>query len=247
MYQVQLQEFDGPLDLLLFFIKRDELDIYNIPIAYITEQFLEYIHLMEELDLSVASEFIWMASTLMSIKAKMMLPREEADMDELHEEDPRFELVQALLEYKQIKEKAEDLHEMDIRNRVSFYRGFPEIDEVEKTNDGEILKEITMIDLMAAIKHALTTPTETVTHKVEKTKTSIEAQAKFLRSRLADGKRHSFVAICLELKNRPVIVVTFLATLEMIKEGTLALFLGDKPTDFFVELSREAVDHPVLL
>jgi segregation and condensation protein A len=247
VYQVQLQEFDGPLDLLLFFIKRDELDIYNIPIAYITEQFLEYIHLMEELDLSIASEFIWMASTLMSIKAKMMLPREEADLDELHEEDPRFELMQALLEYKQIKEKAEDLHEMDIKNRVSFYRGFTKPDELEKPTDGEVLKEITMIDLMAAIKHVLSTSKETVTHKVEKTKTSIEAQAKYLRSRLSDGKRHSFVALCLEISSRPVVVVTFLATLEMIKEGTIVLYLGDSPTDFYLELSTQEVSHPVLL
>ena len=79
MYRVQLQNFEGPLDLLLFFIKRDELDIYDIPISYITNQFLEYLHLLEELDLDVASEFVWMASNLMSIKAKRMLPREDSD------------------------------------------------------------------------------------------------------------------------------------------------------------------------
>src|SRR6056297_1282314 len=100
MYRVQLNNFEGPLDLLLFFIKRDELDIYDIPISYITKQFLEYINLLEELDLDVASEFILMASMLMSIKAKMMLPREDTDEDELDETDPRYELVQRLLEYK---------------------------------------------------------------------------------------------------------------------------------------------------
>ena len=97
MYRVQLQNFEGPLDLLLFFIKRDELDIYDIPIFYITNQFLEYLHILEELDLDVASEFVWMASNLMSIKAKMMLPREDSDEDDLlDEQDPRYELVQQL-------------------------------------------------------------------------------------------------------------------------------------------------------
>ena len=105
MYRVQLQNFEGPLDLLLFFIKRDELDIYDIPISYITNQFLEYLHLLEELDLDVASEFVWMASNLMSIKAKMMLPREDSDEEDLlDEQDPRYELVQQLLEYKRYKD-----------------------------------------------------------------------------------------------------------------------------------------------
>src|SRR6056297_2793129 len=109
MYRVKLKNFEGPLDLLLFFIKRDELDIYNIPISYITEQFLEYIRLMEELDLDVASEFILMASMLMSIKAKMMLPKEDSDDDEMDENDPRYALVQRLLEYKRYKEMAEKM------------------------------------------------------------------------------------------------------------------------------------------
>ena len=113
MYRVQLNNFEGPLDLLLFFIKRDELDIYDIPISYITEQFLDYITLMEELDLDVASEFVLMASMLMSIKAKMMLPREESEEDEIDETDPRYELVQRLLEYKRYKEMAEKMADID--------------------------------------------------------------------------------------------------------------------------------------
>jgi len=103
MYRVQLQNFEGPLALLLFFIRRDELDIYDIPISYVTEQFLEYIQFLEELDLGIASEFIYMASTLMAIKAKMMLPRVDLAEDEFDESDPRFELVQSLLEFKRYK------------------------------------------------------------------------------------------------------------------------------------------------
>src|SRR5699024_12331492 len=94
MYRIELKNFEGSLDLLLFFIKKDELDIYDIPISYITRQFLDYINLMEELDLEVASEFILMASTLMSIKARMMLPKEEDDSDGMSEDDPRYQLVQ---------------------------------------------------------------------------------------------------------------------------------------------------------
>ena len=100
-YKVKLPYFEGPLDLLLFFVKRDELNIYDIPISKITKDFLEYIHFMQMLDLEIASEFIVMASTLMQIKAKMLLPKPETDTDE-EEEDPRTELVKRLLEYKKI-------------------------------------------------------------------------------------------------------------------------------------------------
>ena len=123
MYRVQLNNFEGPLDLL-FFIKRDELDIYDIPISYITDQFLGFIKLMEELDLDVASEFVLMASMLMSIKAKMMLPREEQDEDlNLDESDPRYELIQRLLEYKRYKEMAVKMSDIDEETRKKYTRG----------------------------------------------------------------------------------------------------------------------------
>lgn len=108
-YVVSLPNFEGPLDLLLFFIKRDELDIYDIPIAQITEEFLVYTHALQMLDLEQAGEFIVMAATLMQIKAKMLLPKPERVSDEEEEEDPRAELVRRLLEYKQYKEIAEQL------------------------------------------------------------------------------------------------------------------------------------------
>lgn len=152
MYRVQLNNFEGPLDLLLFFIKRDELDIYDIPISYITKQFLEYINLLEELDLDVASEFILMASMLMSIKAKMMLPREDSDEEELDETDPRYELVQRLLEYKRYKEMSEKMADMDEETRKKYMRGYPEADTVEQQATGEALQDVTMFDLIAAFK-----------------------------------------------------------------------------------------------
>ena len=121
MYKIKLDTFEGPLDLLLFFIKRDELDIYDIPISSITKEFLEYVNLIKILDLEVAGDFILMASTLMHIKARMLLPRE---IDEKGEEiDPRAELVKALLEYKRYKEMSEELSFFESNQRMLKYRG----------------------------------------------------------------------------------------------------------------------------
>ena len=121
---VSLERFEGPLDLLLFFIKRDEIDIYDIPIARITEEFLEYTHAMQMLSLEQAGEFIVMAAELMRIKAKMLLPKEERPEEEGEEEDPRADLVRRLLEYKQYKEVAESLKEREDEFRSLRYRQF---------------------------------------------------------------------------------------------------------------------------
>lgn len=237
MYRVQLNNFEGPLDLLLFFIKRDELDIYDIPISYITKQFLEYIHLMEELDLDVASEFILMASMLMSIKAKMMLPREDSEDEELDESDPRYELVQRLLEYKRYKEMSEKMADMDDETRKQFMRGYPEADDVEKQATGEALQDVTMFDLIAAFKKVLRDiERKNIVHHVEKVSTTVEDQAEFVLNRLQEHGRQSFMEVCSVLRNKIYVVVTFLAVLEMIKEQQINLFLEDDPTKFYIDL-----------
>lgn len=237
MYRVQLNNFEGPLDLLLFFIKRDELDIYDIPISYITQQFLEYIHILEELDLDVASEFILMASMLMSIKAKMMLPREESDNDELDETDPRYELVQRLLEYKRYREMSERMADMDEETRKRYMRGYPEADDVEKQASGEALQDVTMFDLIAAFKKVLQDiERKNIVHHVEKVSTTVEDQAEFVLNRLQERGRQTFMEICSGLKNKIYLVVTFLAVLEMIKEQQINLFLEEDPTQFHIDL-----------
>ncbi len=136
-----MPHFEGPLDLLLFFIKRDELDIYDIPISKITKDFMEYIALIKELDLEVAGDFILMASTLMQIKVKMLLPREK---DEAGEEiDPRADLVNALLEYKRYKEMSEELSFFESDQRKLAYRGNFDYDERESYTDMQkLLKNI---------------------------------------------------------------------------------------------------------
>lgn len=236
MYRVQLENFEGPLDLLLFFIKRDELDIYDIPISYITEQFLSYIHFMDELDLSIASEFILMASTLMSVKVRMMLPQPELEEDEFTEDDPRYELVQSLLEYKRYKEMAEEMSVFDQKTREQYYRGFTAPDQLEPEHSGESLKEITLLDLIAAFKHATIDKPELPYHNVNKFETSIEAQSEYILESLQKRGRLSFAGLCAGLKTRIMVVVTFLAVLEMAKEQELILYIGEDSTSFEVDL-----------
>lgn len=238
MYRVQLKNFEGPLDLLLFFIKRDELNIYDIPISHITHEFLEYIRLMEELDLDVASEFIYMASMLMSIKARMMLPFEGDEEEELDEDDPRYELVQKLLEYKRYKEMAEKMTIIDEETQKKYYRGYPEADEVEKQATGEALKDVTLFDLMGAFRKVLADIKRQHTyHKVEKVTYTIEEQSEYILRTLQEHGRRSFIDICMELGSRSLVVVTFLATLEMLKEQQINLFIeNDDPTQFYIDL-----------
>ena len=237
MYKVQLKNFEGPLDLLLFFIKRDELDIYDIPIFHITKEFLEYIRLMEELDLDIASEFIYMASMLMSIKAKMLLPADDTDDDELDETDPRYELVQKLLEYKRYKEMAEKLTVIDEESRKKYFRGYPEADNVEKQATGEALKDVTIFDLMTAFQKVLADiKRQNSYHRVEKVEITVEEQAEFVLNLLQEQGRTSFRKLCLELGNKIKVVVTFLSILEMLKEQQIDLFVDDDPTDFHIDL-----------
>lgn len=241
MYRVQLNNFEGPLDLLLFFIKRDELDIYDIPISYITEQFLEFVYLMEELDLDVASEFVLMASMLMSIKAKMMLPREDLDIEEIDETDPRYELVQRLLEYKRYKEVAEKMADIDEETRKRFTRGYNEEDTVEKQATGEALKDVTLFDLISAFKKVLIDiERKNIVHRVERVETTIEQQTEFVLVTLQKKGKQSFSDLCKTVTNRVIIVVTFLAVLEMIKEQQINLFLEEDPTDFYIDLKPVA-------
>lgn len=238
MYRVQLKNFEGPLDLLLFFIRRDELNIYDIPISHITREFLEYIRLMEELDLDVASEFIYMASLLMSIKARMMLPVEKTEDGELDEADPRYELVQKLLEYKQYKEMAEKMTLIDEEAQKKYFRGHPEADEIDTQASGEALNEVTLYDLISAFRKVLTDiQRQAVYHKVDKVSYTVENQAEFILFKLQETGRIAFYDLCTDMRSKIAVVVTFLAVLEMIKEQQINLFLHeDDPAQFQIDL-----------
>jgi segregation and condensation protein A len=237
MYRVQLQNFEGPLDLLLFFIRRDELDIYDIPISYITNQFLEYIQFMEELDLGVASEFIYMASTLMSIKAKLMLPREDSGDEPLDEMDPRFELVQSLLEYKRYKEMGDEFGLLDQEARKSFRRTYTAPDQVEVPEDEEPLRDVTLYDLIAAYKLMLNKVVrDEIVHKVQLVKTNIEERSNYIIDTLRSGRRLTFWELCSGDSTRMIVIVTFLAILELVKDHRLELYVGEDSVSFSVSL-----------
>lgn len=239
MLRVQLQQFEGPLDLLLFFIQRDEIEIEDIPIAHITSQFLETLTLMEELDLDIAGEFMYMASMLMSIKAKMLLPKAEPDDSDEEIEDPRQQLIEQLLEYKRYKELGVKLS--DFEQDAATYHPRGETDEgispPEET--GEILKDVTLFHLMSAYKKVLMNVSQRRTvHEVEVLSYTVESQGAFLLETLQKRGKTSFVDLCDQMGDRLEIVVTFLATLELIKEQQLTLLVddGDDPTDFWLDL-----------
>jgi len=222
MYKIQLDTFEGPLDLLLFFIKRDELDIYDIPISYITKEFMTYFHLMEQLDLETAGDFILMASTLMQIKARMLLPKE---VDEKGDEiDPRMDLVNALLEYKRYKEMSEELSIFESQQRRVKYRGNFVADEKSNPNELDtLLKNISVYDLVKAFKKAIEQKPEEPVHQVQRFNVTIEEQITYILDKTDFGRELSFLELIEGMQEKLRIVVTFIALLELTKMGKIGL------------------------
>jgi segregation and condensation protein A len=209
-FPVKLEVFEGPLDLLLFLIRKSEIDIYDIPIALITRQYLEYIELMKELDLDLASEFILMAATLIRIKVKMLLPR-----DEIEEEDPREELVSALLEYKKYKEAALSLRRKEEEEQVFFPRS--DFSFVDKDESMEPLKDANLFDLLVAFKKVLDNQPRESFHSIEFQKVDLEQRIQYILDYLADKEKVSFEELFEDNPARLVLVVTFMAILELMR------------------------------
>ncbi len=253
MYTIKLPNFEGPLDLLLFFIKRDELDIYDIPIARITREFLDFIRLMQLFDLELAGEFLVMASSLMQIKVRMLLPKEVDEKgEELPGEDPRAELVQQLLQYSQYKEVSREFAEREEDQRYIYYRQMFDA-EVQTHTGEEEYKNATLFDLLAAFKKALERrPAQITLHTVQLYPISIEEQTENILMRIRSEKRLSFVKL-VENQPRLYIVVTFLAMLEMSKNQIISIRQNDNfedieivPFEDIIETkSLEEVLHPL--
>ncbi len=233
LYKISLKEFEGPLDLLLFFLKRDELDIYDIPISRITKEFMEYLHLLEQLDLEVAGDFILMAATLMQIKVKMLLPKE---IDEKGEEiDPRADLVRALLEYKRYKEMSEELSFMEATMRTYNYRGNFDSDNKETpTNYDVLLKNISIYDLIKAFKKALLDRPAEPVHQIKKWNVTIDEQMEYIMGKISENNNVSFIELMLDIRDKIHIVVTFIAMLEMVKAGRIGLRESLNLNDFII-------------
>ncbi|MFH2032868.1 MAG: segregation/condensation protein A [Bacteroidota bacterium] len=233
MYKIKLSNFEGPLDLLLFFIRRDELDIYDIPISYITTEFMEYLKLLEQLDLEAAGDFILMASTLMQIKVRMLLPKMTDEKGE--EIDPRANLVQALLEYKQYKEMAEEFSIFESNQRMLSYRGNFDADEKETPVElNTLLKNITIYDLIKAFKHALEQKPPEPVHTIVRLNISIDEQINLILEKVKTLKELSFIELIIDMREKIRIIVTFVAMLELIKMGKIGLRESVNFNDFVI-------------
>jgi segregation and condensation protein A len=212
-YKVKLEVFEGPLDLLLYLIKKNELDIYNIPIAQITEQYAEYLDIMQLLDLNIAGEFLVMASTLMQIKSRMLLPKEE--MPEEEEPDPRAELVRRLLEYKRFKQAANFLEDKEHKRSQVFTRtaGHEDIAEPEE----ETYFEASIFDLISAFNKVLKDTPRQDFIEIVKDEFTVEEKIHSFLHLLAKRSRIRFSKLFRGNYNRFEIVTTFLALLELIR------------------------------
>lgn len=248
-FTIKLPAFEGPFDLLLFFIERDELDIYNIPIAKITDDFLDYLRHAEALNIDLASEFIVVAATLMRIKAKMLLPRKQLD-EEGKEIDPRAELVDRLLEYKKYKSVLEDLRKMEEMRAFMSPRGYALV-ETKKLAEQALaeaeLESITLFKLLKVFERTMARFDEAkktrIVHTVYSYEYTIQEQRDFLRQRVEFEKRVSFENLFLELNDRIHAIVTFLALLEMLNEQVIGLVQGEGVNNFWLcEAEREESD-----
>jgi segregation and condensation protein A len=233
MYKIKLDQFEGPLDLLLFFIKRDELNIYDIPISQITSEFLEYVNLIKLMDLEVAGDFILMASTLMHIKVRMLLPREVDDKGE--EIDPRAELIRALLEYKKYKEVAEDLTFYESNQRKISSRGSFSADAIEAPHEFEILlKNVSIYDLAKAFKKAIEGVKPQEVHQIKKINVSIDEQIQYILNRISEKGEIHFLSLVDGMKEKIRIVITFIALLELTKMTKIGIKGSKKFNDFII-------------
>ena len=235
MYRVKLTEFEGPLDLLLFFIKRDELDIYNIPISRITQEFLVYLHLMAQLDLEVAGDFIVMAATLMQIKVRMLLPRDESAPEE---EDPRAELVRRLIEYKRFKEMSQQMASLEAEQRKVYFRKFFAADtRVQPEEDEkEILKDVSLFNLISAFKTAMDHMPKKVVHEVNLLNVSVDEQMSFILDFLRVNGATTLLALVYHMTEKVRIIVTIIAVLELTKNKILTLERVEGKDDIGIQL-----------
>ncbi|MCA1320808.1 segregation/condensation protein A [Bacillus tianshenii] len=242
-YNVKVEAFEGPLDLLLHLINRLEIDIYDIPVAQITEQYLFYIHTMKELQLDIASEYLVMAATLLEIKSKMLLPKHEEELlqedDDFadYEEDPREELMNRLIEYRKYKEAADDLKELEEERSHLFTRAPSDLTELMKNvAPDEVKLDVSLYDMLGALqklmrRKKLQKPLQT---RIARQEIPIEKRMAELIEDLRQykGRKHFFDLF--PESSKEYIVVTFLAILELLKKNTIRLDQENNFADIYV-------------
>jgi len=246
-YQVKLEVFEGPLDLLLHLIKREEVDVYDIPVARITDQYLQMVDMMQDMNLDVAGEYLVMAATLMHLKSRLLLPPSETDADE-PEEDPRTELVQQLLEYQRYREAALTLGSRPVLLRDVFRRDpdAPARDERE----GVRLRDVSLADLLEAFREVLERSTRESFHEIVHEEVSVSECVDVIVRRLEAEGRMRFADLFTDAPNRRRLVATFLALLELVKAqairacqeeefGEILLIPGPQPGGNALDLTEE--------
>ncbi|MBI5838294.1 MAG: segregation/condensation protein A [Candidatus Eisenbacteria bacterium] len=235
-----MQGFEGPLDLLLHLIKRDEVDIYDIPIARITEQYLRYLDLMRALNLDVAGEFLVMAATLMRIKVKMLLP--VTPLEEEEEGDPREALVQQLLEYRKYKEVAGRLREREEERRCLYERGLPEsLDRSEPLP----LRPVSLFDLLDVFRQVqLRASVEAAVYEVQAPAIYIEDCMERIRQEITGRGRIRFTELLARCRRRLEMIVTFMALLELMKLGEIMAEQEESFGDIWIQPARAAGPQP---
>ncbi len=250
VYKIKLPQFEGPFDLLLFFIERDELDIYNIPITTIINDFLDYIHGSEGLNIELSSEFILFVSTLMRIKARLLLPRKEID-EQGNEIDPRQELIDKILEYKRFKEAAVKMAEMEAIRMLMVKRGNLQKDIAaigEEAGEGTEIQAITLFKLMKSfekvmqkVKDRNNRPVHTVVqynYTMEQSREQLYATTKSVGS-------CSFEKIFNECENRIQAIFIFLSMLELVQMNYLSIITGDGRNNFLLEFNSKREEDTV--
>jgi len=246
-YQIKLDQFEGPFDLLLFFIERDELDIYNIPITKIIKDFLAFIHNGEKLNIELSSEFILFVSTLMRIKAKLLLPRKEIDAQG-NEIDPRQELVDKILEYKRFKEASAKMAEMEAVRMLMVKRGNlqKELMEIgEEAGEGTEIQTITMFKLMKAFEKVMQRVHDRQNkpvHTVVRYNYTMEGSREFMLGFVQREKNVSFEKVFDQCQDKIHAIFLFLSMLELSQQRFMKLLVGEGRNNFIIEWNdnREA-------
>ena len=242
-YTVRIPHFEGPFDLLLYFIQRDELDIHDIPIAKVTNDFLDYIKQLEALNLDIASEFILVAASLMRIKAKILIPRKEVD-EEGNIIDPREELVTKLLEYKRYKEVLSNFENLQNERSLKIERGnvSSEVRKLAETALVDVeLESIDTYKLFKTFKRVLEryrNVKDKYVHQIVKSPYTVKDQQTYILKALEGKEKVSFEDMFGNLENRVHAIVTFLAMLELINNQSISLTQGQEINDFWLELKR---------
>jgi segregation and condensation protein A len=245
-FEIKLPLFEGPFDLLLFFIERDELDIYDIPISKITADFLTYIHQLEELNIEVASEFIVVAATLMRIKAKMLLPRPVID-EEGNEIDPREELVKHLLEYKKYKSVVSELMTLEEENLGKVKRGnvIREVKKLAEISNVEAeLQDLDLYKLLKAFEIAMDTfisESEQNAHTIMQYPYTIEEQKDYILTQLSKKEKLSFTEIIAYNPLKIAVIYNFLAILEILQAHQVSISIGEGFNNFWLKANIEKV------